>query len=74
MVCLQLEFVNTYGICFQRNVLKTNFIQLDRQIKSQMQGGTNYRVFYSIIAFTKDNLKTTIADALEGLRVTDYIE
>jgi hypothetical protein len=65
---------NVYGIRFQRNVLKENIVQLERQINSQMQGGTRYRVFYSIVAHTSDNRKITIADSLEGSRVADYIE
>lgn len=49
-------------------------MKLDRQIKSQMNGGTNYRVFYSIIAHTSDDRKIIIADTLEGSRVADYVE
>ncbi len=65
---------NIYGIRFQRNVLKQDIVKLDRQIKSQMNGGTNYRVFYSIIAHTSDDRNITIADTLEGSRVADYVE
>lgn len=65
---------NVYGFRFQRKVAKDNIEQLERQIKSQMQGGTNYRVFYSIIAHCKDKRKITIADSLEGSRLTDYVE
>ncbi len=65
---------NIYGIRFQRKVSKEDIVKIDRQIGSQMQGGSNYRVFYSIIAFTRDNRKITIADTLEGSRLADYIE
>ncbi len=43
-------------------------------IKSQRQGSTKHRVFYSIIAYTKDKHKITIADTLEPSRVTDFVE
>ena len=59
---------------FQRNVTKDNIVKLERQIKSQMQGGNRYRVYYSIIAFAKDGRQIVIADTLEGSRLTDYIE
>ncbi len=59
---------------FQRNVSKDNIVKLERQIKSQMQGGSSYRAFYSIIAFTKDGRQLVIADSLEGSRLADYIE
>ena len=65
---------NVYGVRFQRNVTKDNIVKLERQIKSQMQGGSRYRVFYSIIAFTKDGRQIVIADTLEGSRLADYIE
>lgn len=31
-------------------------------------------MFYSIIAITKDGRQVTVADALEGSRLADYIE
>ena len=65
---------NIYGIRFQRKVSKEDIVKIDRQIGSQIQGGSNYRVFYSIIAHTRDNRKITIADTLEGSRLADYIE
>ena len=65
---------NIYGFRFQRNVSKEDIIKIDRQIGSQIQGGSNYRVFYSIIAHTRDNRQITIADTLEGSRLADYIE
>ena len=65
---------NIYGFRFQRNVKNENIIRLKRVIKSQMQGGTKHRVFYSIIAHTKDKREITIADTLEGSRVTDFVE
>ena len=65
---------NVYGVRFQRNVSKDNIVKLERQIKSQMQGGSRYRVFYSIIALTKDDRQIVIADTLEGSRLAEYIE
>ena len=65
---------NIYGIRFQRNVTKDDIVKLERQIKSQMQGGSRYRVFYSIIAFIRDGRQIVIADTLEGSRLADYIE
>ena len=65
---------NVYGFRFQRNVKKENITTLKREIKSQINGGTKNRVFYSIIAHTKDNRNITIADTLEGSRTADYIE
>jgi hypothetical protein len=65
---------NIYGIRFQRNVKANEIIKFDRQIKSQMNAGSNTRVYYSIIAHTRDNRKVTIADTLEGSRVADFVE
>ena len=39
-----------------------------------MNSSTGNRVFYSIIAHTRDNRKITIADTLVGSRLTDFIE
>ena len=65
---------NVYGIRFQRNVVKDNIVKLQRQIKSQMQGGSRYRVYYSIVVFTRDGRQIVIADTLEGSRLADFIE
>jgi hypothetical protein len=65
---------NIYGLRFKRKVVKENIVRLERTIKSQMQGGSNYRVFYSIIAHSKDKREITIADTLEGSRLADFVE
>lgn len=65
---------NVYGIRFQRNVKTQEITQLDRQIKSQMNSGSGSRVYYSIIAHTRDDRKVTIADALAGSRLADFVE
>ena len=39
-----------------------------------MQGGSNYRVFYSIITRSKNKRKITIADTLEGSWLADFVE
>ena len=65
---------NIYGFRFQRKLLKDEIVGLEREINSQMQGGSNYQVFYSIIAHSKDKRKITIADTLEGSRLADFVE
>jgi hypothetical protein len=65
---------NIYGIRFQRNVKASEITKLDRQIRSQMNAGSRTRVYYSIIAHTRDKRKVTIADTLEGSRLADFIE
>lgn len=65
---------NIYGIRFQRNVKTDEITRLDRHIGSQMNNGANNRVYYSIIAHTRDDRKVTIADTLEGSRLADFVE
>ncbi len=65
---------NIYGFRFQKNVTNNNIVKLEREIRSQSTGTSGTRVYYSIIAHTRDKRKITIADTLEGSRVADYIE
>ncbi len=65
---------NIFGLKFQRNARRYEISKLERRIGSQMQTGSNTRVYYAIDAYTRDGRKLTIADTLEGSRLADYIE
>ena len=65
---------NVFGIRFQRKATREDIIRLDRRIGSQMQTGASMRVYYAIDAHTRDNRRITIADTLEGSRLTDFVE
>ena len=65
---------NVYGFRFKKKVAKGHIVRLERQIASQMQAAGNYSVYYTIVAHDKDGREITIADSLEGSRLTDYVE
>ena len=65
---------NIYGIRFQRKAAREQIKKLERRIGSQMQTGSSMRVYYAIDAHTRDGRKITIADTLEGSRVSDFVE
>ena len=65
---------NVFGFRFQRRARQDEIIKLDRHIGSQMQSGTKHTVYYTIKAHTKDGRKITIADALAGSRLADFVE
>ncbi|MBE9567905.1 MAG: hypothetical protein IMF14_04355 [Proteobacteria bacterium] len=65
---------NVYGFRFKKKVTRDNIVGLERQIASQMQSAGDYSVYYTIVAHSKDGREITIADSLEGSRLTDFVE
>ena len=65
---------NVFGLRFQRRADREEITKFERHIGSQMQSGAKYTVYYTIKAYTKDGRKITIADALAGSRLADFVE
>ena len=63
-----------YGVRFRRTARREDILKLERRISSTMQEGSKSRVFYAIVAHTRDSRRITIADTLEGSRLADFVE
>ena len=63
-----------YGLPFRSNAAHKDISHLERSIGSQTQAGRYNTVYYRIRAHTRDGGKITIADALEGSRLADFVE